>query len=71
MTTTTTRAQYLALFDNTAAAIEFEEQCLAIGESRPACADAVKAGLEPTPDYWAWLAAQLQESQRDQSIEGA
>ncbi len=60
-----TRTQYLALFPSTADAIAFEESCLSIGGHRPACADAVTAGLEPTPEYWRWLAGQLAETQRD------
>lgn len=60
-----TREQYNDLFGSTAEAIEFEESCLAIGAHRPTCADTVKAGLEPTPEYWGWLAGQLAESQRE------
>jgi len=52
-----TRTQYVELFDAVSDAIAFEEACLAIpGADRPWFADVVVAGLEPTPEYWAWLA---------------
>jgi len=54
-----TRTQYLALFPTVSAAIDHEQTCLSIGEFRPPCADLVLAGVEPTPDYWAWLASQI------------
>lgn len=60
-TTIQTRTQYLALFPSEAAALDHEQACLSIAsEFRPPCADLVIAGAEPTPDYWAWLAKQLE-----------
>lgn len=61
MSKITTRTQYLALFSDPAAAIAHEEACLAIGSQfRPPSADLVIAGVEPTPDYWQWLASQIE-----------
>jgi hypothetical protein len=60
-TTVRTRTQYLALFPSTQAAMAHEEACLSIAsEFRPACADLVLTGAEPTPGYWAWLASQIE-----------
>jgi hypothetical protein len=58
--TIATRTQYLALFPTAAAALDHEQACLSIGVHRPPCADLVLAGAEPTPDYWAWLARQIE-----------
>lgn len=57
-----TRTQYLALFPSVQAAIDHEQTCLSIGVFRPPCADLVIAGAEPTPDYWRWLASQIEAS---------
>lgn len=60
---TSTRTQYLALFASTQAALDHERACLSIpSEFRPPCADLVLAGAEPTPDYWQWLAGQIEDS---------
>ena len=63
-TTIQTRTQYLTLFPTAAAALEHEQACLSIAsEFRPACADLVIAGAEPTPDYWQWLASQVEHAE--------
>jgi hypothetical protein len=62
--TITTREAYLALFASTAAAVEFENQALSIGrEFLPASARRVLDGADPTPEYWSWLASQLEVSE--------
>ena len=62
METIRTKTQYLALFPSLTAAVDHEQACLSIAsEFRPACADLVLVGAEPTPDYWQWLASQLAE----------
>lgn len=55
-----TREQYLALFPTAAEAIEFEHQTLSVGrEFLPPQAILVLNGVEPGPDYWQFLAEQL------------
>lgn len=60
-----TRTQYLELFKSVSEAIEFEDACLAIGVHRPVCADLVVLGVEPTSEYWTWLAEALEVSERE------
>jgi hypothetical protein len=38
---------------------EFENQVLSSGASFPPCVVAVLKGNDPSPEYWAYLAAQL------------
>ena len=58
------RAAYLAHFSDKTAAVRFEEQALSIGsEFLPSCALAVRDGGEPSDEYWAWLCAQLADSE--------
>jgi len=61
-----TRTQYVELFHSVQDALAFEQACLALGELRPWFADAVVAGLEPTPQYWSWLADEFAAYQVEQ-----
>ena len=55
----TTRNEFLAQFDCTSDALEFESQALSIGsEFLPECAAEVLDGGEPTAAYWSWLIEQ-------------
>lgn len=55
-----TREQYNSLFASTAEAIEHENAALSIGRDLlPAPALLVLEGATPTPDYWNWLASQV------------
>lgn len=64
MTSVTTCAQYRALFDSAAEAIEYENSCLSSGrEMLPACARAVLDDSDAeSPAYWTWLASQVEEA---------
>lgn len=53
--------EYLSNFPTFDAAVEFETQCLSCGYL-PACAQAVLRDEPSTPEYWAWLADQIQEN---------
>lgn len=58
---TTNRTDFLSLFPNASAAVEFENQVLSIGRDLlPPAAVAVLDGAEPTADYWAFLASQVE-----------
>jgi hypothetical protein len=53
--------EYVALFETLADAIAFETQVLSIGRSLlPPCAINVLDGNTATPDYWTWLAGQVE-----------
>lgn len=53
---------YIALFDTLSDAIEFENQVLSIGRQYlPLCAQNVLDGNTATPEYWTWLASQVEE----------
>lgn len=57
-----TREQYVALFRTLADAVAHEEACLEAVEFLPAFAVLVRAGANPTPEYWQWLADQIEAS---------
>jgi hypothetical protein len=60
-----TREQFIALFASTQDAIAFEDSCLQVGrEFLPAQAILVRAGAEPSPEYWQWLADELAQTRR-------
>lgn len=57
------KSDYLALFGNKDAAIEYEDTALSIGnEYLPECAQAVRDGAEPTPEYWQWLCNEVERT---------
>jgi hypothetical protein len=54
------RKSFLACFNSTAAAVEFENQALSVGEEfLPVPARRVLDGGKATPEYWAWLIDQI------------
>lgn len=58
-----TREEFIALAGTTAAAVEFENRALSIGnEFLPEHARRVRDGDEPSPEYWAWLSEQFLSS---------
>ena len=60
---TTTREDYVNLFSSAFKAGEFEQSVLGIGEEfLPECAITVLNDGEPSTEYWAFLANQLEES---------
>ena len=59
------REEFLAHFKSTADAMDFETAALSIGrEFLPPCAHAAMDRQEPTPDYWAFMVAQVEEVTR-------
>ncbi len=63
------KQEYLSKFPSLAEAVEFEEQCLSIGDEHlpPAALEVVQAhadGREFTAssDYWAWLTDEVETS---------
>lgn len=57
-----TKQDYVALFNNVADAIEFNNQVLSISRQfLPPCAQNVLNGNAATPEYWTWLASQVEE----------
>jgi len=65
-----TREDYLGRFSNVESAVEYENTCLSAiepcMEGVPECAIRVRAGGEPTPEYWQWLCSQV-DLQDDQN----
>lgn len=60
-----TREEFITHFKSPADAMEFETATLSIGRDLlPPCAHAVMDRQEPTPDYWAFMVAQVEEVTR-------